>query len=155
MGANYWGNENDNPSRGYKNSVCEQKGTTGHKFDNIPHSISHPYKIEKKGVKILPGSSAQLKWRQRWSFQSTAGRGYRHDASTRLARSTTRSGLRRLGRKITIKNQHTPIVYIKNFTRVTGRLNQSGHESCVGRLKLSPLRNSGPSSLLHHPQRKK
>ena len=44
-------NENDNPSRGYKNSVCERKGTMGRNIDNIPHSISHPYKTEKKGGK--------------------------------------------------------------------------------------------------------
>ena len=50
------------------------------------------------------------------------------------------------------KTKHTPPVYIKT-SHAIGQLSRSGHESYVGRLKLSPLRNGGPSSLFHHPQR--
>ena len=41
-------NENDNPSRGYKNTICERNGTTGRNFDTTPHSTSRPYQTEKK-----------------------------------------------------------------------------------------------------------
>ena len=123
-GRKLLGKRKTNPSREYRKSVGERNGTTSRKF-YILHSISYPAEPLKRGVKILPGRSAQTKWRQRWSLRSTAGCGYRYGVPPNSRGRQRGAYYDSLGKNKNKKSKHAHRIY-KNLARATSHLSQGG-----------------------------